>query len=125
MPGLLDNYGNGRMDTYGMGNYNMPIHSQIIKVNGEAGARNLRLAPNSSILLLDENQPILWYIQTDGAGYSTVLPYDIAPHKVAPQVDLNQLENRLKKVEEMLNEQSNFRNAKSAKKQQQQQSAAE
>ena len=119
MPGILDSYngyGNG-------GNFNtrngypspvMPITSQIIKVNGEAGARSLHLTPNSSILLLDENNPIVWFIQADGAGYFNPIPYDLTPHQAAPQVDLNQLgdnlnqiDNRLKRVEEMLNEQSN------------------
>lgn len=112
MPNLWDAY-NGGYNT-------MPIHSQIVKVNGEAGARSLRLAPNSSILVLDENNPIVWFIQTDGAGYSNPVPYDITPHQVAPPVDLGQLENRLRKVEEMLNEQSNYRASKQAKKQQQQ-----
>lgn len=98
----------------------MPIHSQIVKVNGEAGARSLRLAPNSNILALDENNPIIWYIQADGAGYTNPVPYDITPHQVAPAIDLNQLENRLKKVEEILNEQSNYRTSKQVKKQQQQ-----
>ena len=130
MPGILDPYSNGY--NYGNGgrtNYTpspvMPITSQIIKVNGEAGARNLHLAPNSSILLLDENNPIVWFIQADGAGYFNPIPYDLTPHQAAPQIDLNQLgenlnqiDTRLKRVEEMLNEQSNYRASKQNKKQQ-------
>lgn len=123
MPGTWDFYNN----TYGNGTINSsaPIYSQIIKVNGEAGARNLRLAPNSSILLLDEHNPILWFIQADGAGYFNPVPYDLTPHQAAPQIDLNQLDNRLRKVEELLNEQSNYRTSKQNKKQQQQQPVAE
>ena len=40
---------------------------QIIRVNGENGARAYNMAPNSSVLLLDENMPIVWLAQTDGA----------------------------------------------------------
>ena len=136
MPSVLDSYNNaynyGNGGNFGIRNgYNptpvMPITSQIIKVNGEAGARNLHLTPNSSILLLDENNPIVWFIQADGAGYFNPIPYDLIPHQAAPQIDLNQLgenlnqiDSRLKRVEEMLNEQSNFRASKQAKKQQQQ-----
>jgi len=142
MPGILDSYngynytgGNNFGGNTGRNGYSspvMPITSQIIKVNGEAGARSLHLTPNSSILLLDENNPIVWFIQADGAGYFNPIPYDLTPHQAAPQVDLNQLgdnlnqiDNRLKRVEEMLNEQSNYRASKQTKKQQQQQSVAE
>ena len=33
----------------------MPQQSQIIRVNGKNGAEAFRMAPNSSILLMDEN----------------------------------------------------------------------
>ena len=122
MPNMWDNYNNNGFNGY---NNTMPIHSQIVKVNGAAGARSFRLAPNSSILLLDENEPIVWFVQTDGAGYSNPVPYDISPHQVEQPIDLTQLENRLKKIEEILNEQSNYRASKQTKSKQQQQSASE
>ena len=53
---------------------------EIIKVNGENGANAINLAPNSSMLALDVNNPIVWLVQSDGAGYKTVTPYDIVPH---------------------------------------------
>ena len=46
------------------------IRSEIVKVNGENGARAYQLAPNSSALLLDESSPIVWLVQSDGAGYN-------------------------------------------------------
>lgn len=94
---------------------------QIVKVNGEAGARNFRMAPNSSILLLDETAPIIWFVQTDGAGYSNPIPYDITPHQVVVAPDISQIDERLKRIEEILLNESNFGNAKSFKKQRQQQ----
>ena len=54
---------------------------EVIKVNGEAGARNFRMGPNSNALLLDNTAAIVWYAQTDGTGYLTVTPFDITPHQ--------------------------------------------
>lgn len=88
--------------------FNSVYRQEIIKVNGENGARAFQLAPNCSALLLDESNPIVWLVQTDGAGYKTVSPYTITPYQPAPPVDLNALELRLKRVEDMLNEQPDF-----------------
>ena len=79
---------------------------QITRVNGRNGAEAFRLAPNSSILLMDENDPIVWLKQTDGAGYATVTPYTVAPYQAAAPVDVNSLENRVKRLEDMLNAKS-------------------
>ena len=80
-----------------------PPRQEIIRVNGENGARALQMAPNSSVLLLDENSPIVWLVITDGAGYKTVSPYTITPYQPEPPVDVRGLEERLKRLEDMLN----------------------
>ena len=85
---------------------------QITRVNGRNGAEALRLAPNSSILLMDEHDPIVWLKVTDGAGYATVTPYSIAPYQTAAPVDVNSLEERVKRLEEMLNGKSDDGDAK-------------
>ena len=80
---------------------------QIVKVNGENGAKAIRLAPNSSLLALDETAPILWSISTDGAGYATQMPYDISVHEQPKPIDLTSLqmfESRLSRLEELVNE---------------------
>lgn len=102
--------------------YNPPApHYEIIKVNGEAGARNFRMGPNSSALLLDETAAIVWLAQTDGTGYLTVTPFDLAPHQAAPQIDLNNLVARVSALEELINanNQSNTFSNKQSKKQRQ------
>ena len=76
---------------------------EIVRVNGENGAKAYQLAPNSSALLLDESAPLVWLVQTDGAGYKTAVPYTIAPYQSHPSPDLNDLEERIKRLEEMLN----------------------
>lgn len=90
---------------------------QITRVNGRNGAEAFRLAPNSSILLMDENDPIVWLKQTDGAGYATVTPYSIAPYQAAAPVDVNSLEERVKRLEEKLNAKSDDANADGRRKQ--------
>lgn len=98
----------------------MPQHYEIIRVNGEASAKNFRMAPNSSALLLDETAPIVWFAQTDGAGYLQVTPFDITPHQAQQPVDLNDLMTRVQRLEEQYVQQSNsVANAKSRKQQQQ------
>ncbi len=86
---------------------------EIIKVNGENGAKAYNMPPNSSILLLDETAPLIWFKSTDGAGYPTLTPYTIAPYQAEPQIDTKSLEQRVSKLEELLNEQSNTKNVKS------------
>ena len=49
----------------------MPQRCQVIKVNGRNGADAFRMAADSSVLLLDENDPIVWLKTTDGAEHDT------------------------------------------------------
>ena len=64
-----------------------PQRQEIIRVNGENGARAYQMAPNSSALLLDESAPLVWLVQTDGAGYKTEAPYTITPYQAQPAPD--------------------------------------
>lgn len=73
----------------------------VTKVNGRAGADNYQLPPNSDDILLDMNEPIIYFVQSDGAGYKTVTSYDISLHKdVNPQDQYKALEDRILKLEE-------------------------
>lgn len=89
----------------GMNANNFPRYS-IIQVRGQNGAEALQMAPNSKVLLLDETDPLIWFVQTDGAGYKTVTPYTISPYQPAPPVDLNSIEQRLSALEEKINAKS-------------------
>lgn len=80
-------------------NNQTPMRSEIVRVNGENGARAYQLAPNSSALLLDESAPMVWLAQSDGAGYKTVTPYSIAPYQQEPPIDVKSLEDRIKRLE--------------------------
>ena len=75
---------------------------QITRVNGRGGVDAFKMAPNCSALLMDEHDPIVWLKTTDGAGYATATPYTVTPYQPAPVVDVNSLETRVKRLEEML-----------------------
>lgn len=60
----------------GMNMKNLP-HYEVIRVNGRAGAEAFQMGENSSVLLLDETANIIWFAQTDGAGYKTLTPFTI------------------------------------------------
>lgn len=86
-----------------LGQTSQPAERHVIKVNGRAGADNLNLPPNSDDIALDMNDSIIYFIQTDGAGYKTVTPYDISPHKeISPEDKFKSLEDRLSKLEEVV-----------------------
>lgn len=84
---------------------------RIINVTGEAGARTYQMPPNSSILLLDDTAPIVWFCQTDGAGYKTVTPYTITPYQPEPPTDVRGLEERITRLEAMIGESNPAANA--------------
>lgn len=86
-----------------------PVRQQIIKVNGENGARTYQMMPNSSALLLDENAPLVYLAQTDGAGYKTITAYKIEPYQPEPAPNVGDILARLQKLEERVYEQSSVR----------------
>ena len=109
-------YGNIYSQMYPQGaNFNayqprMERH-EIIHVNGQPGAAAFRMAPNSNALLLDDTAPIVWLCVSDGAGYHSITPYAISPYEPEKPIDVNNLEQRIKRLEDMLNE-SNVADAK-------------
>lgn len=81
----------------------------IVRVNGKGGAEAYQMPPNSEALLLDESAPVVWLVVTDGAGYKTATSYDITPSVTQEQKDadrLSAIENRILKLEELINDKS-------------------
>ena len=88
------------------------------KVNGYNGALNIDLAPNSDRLVLDQNDPVVWFVFTDALGHKTVKGFDISEHKVITQEDLlRSIDQRLTRLEEAFRngKSNNAANAKSTK----------
>ena len=79
-----------------------PPPQQVVRVNGDNGARAYQMGANSSALLLDESGTMVWLVTSDGAGYKTVSAYDITPHKAEAPKDYSDLESRVKRLEEMM-----------------------
>lgn len=98
---------------------------EILKVNGRNGIDMLNMSPNSSLLALDSTAPIVWLVQTDGAGYKTPTPYKIEPYQEQKQNDntnadiiaaFNSLDARVAKLEGMVNhDESNSTSARKTK----------
>lgn len=96
------------INPYGMApQYQPPIMpaaaQQVVRVNGENGARAYQIGANSSAMLLDESGLMVWLVTSDGAGYKTVQAYDITPHKEAQAPDFGSLEDRIRRLEEKVN----------------------
>jgi len=82
---------------------------KIIKVNGYNGAMQQPLAPNSEALWPDENNPWVWFVQTDALGYKQQpVAYALTPIHEERPADINDINARLKKLEAIINEQSDF-----------------
>lgn len=98
------NYQNPYLNPYGFSSMPQPVQqTQVVRVNGENGARAYNLGANSSALLLDESGLIVWLVTTDGAGYKSVSAYDITPHQVKAAPDYSSLEHRIERLEEIIN----------------------
>ena len=86
---------------------------KVPEVTGRAGAEAYQLGADSSILLLDNTAPIVWLVKTDGAGYKSLVPYDIKPHEEEKPIDhYKELEDRISKLEEVINAKSDTTNVK-------------
>lgn len=84
-------YGYGPWPSYGYGPYSQTVPPtpqmqpsaqngpQIPQVHGEEGAKAYSLPPNSSILLMDQTDAVIWAKVTDGAGYATLKGFRITP----------------------------------------------
>lgn len=81
--------------------------TEVVRVNGRGGAEAFAIGPNSSALLLDESGKMVWGVTTDGAGYKTIIPYDITPHQEAPVPDYASLDARIKKLEDLIHDTAN------------------
>lgn len=98
----MSSYSNPYLNPFQYQNYQLP-QMQVVKVNGENGAKSFQMGANSSALLLDESGTMVWLCTTDGASYKTVTPYDISPHQIPKQVDYSTLEDRITRLEELVN----------------------
>jgi hypothetical protein len=110
---MYPTYGNPYMAPYPA--YQPPRPSlpqqQVVTVAGAESLAQIQLAPNSSMLVMDQGAPVVYLVQSDGVGKVTATAYDIAPHKAKEQIEresmdarLSALEAAVKRLEVMKNE---------------------
>lgn len=96
-------------------------HMEIQKVSGEESAYAFPMGPNSSAILLDVNNPLIWIVTTDASAFKTVTPFTITKYEPEKPVntedlkaELAQVNDRLAKLEERMraNESGNGSNWK-------------
>lgn len=110
---MMDGYGYGpQFQMYGgnpymqgiMGN-RTPQSIHVDQVDGEQGARELPMPPNSEKLVLDKTGEMIWLIKTDTYGMKYLIdPYDIKPHKTQQATQFEAMDARLAKLEAILSE---------------------
>ena len=86
-------------------NYTLPPQ-QILQANGKESIKAIRMSPNSSVLIADTTEPIVWKCVSDGLGNVTTEAFDISHHKTEEEVEkenttnlLNQISERLERLE--------------------------
>lgn len=94
----------GGADMYGYNQMPNYQRQEIQQVNGFGGADAYKLSANSSVLLLDQEKPIVYMKTTDGAGYPSVAAYELTPIKPPQPVDATALEERLNRLEALIRE---------------------
>ena len=75
---------------------------QILQANGKASIDMIRMSPNSSVLIADTTQPIVWKCVSDGLGNVSSKAFDITPHKSEEEVEKENLNTILKNITERL-----------------------
>lgn len=85
-----------------------PSSTEIPHVNGRNGAEVFPIGRNSSVLLLDENAPIVYLVRTDSASYKTITPYTITECTPEPTVDMRSLLSRIETLERRFENESNL-----------------
>ena len=87
---------------------------QIMQVDGEVGAKNAPIGPDSSCLAIDRSYKrglLVWFIQTDQTGNKiTVADYDMTPHVHEEPPDYNKLQSLMESMATKLDEQANAYN---------------
>lgn len=81
---------------------------QVPQIEGRKSIDNLKMSPNSSVLLMDKTVPIIWLCVSDGLGSITATAYDISLHQDVPPFDVagfaQTVEERLQALESKISE---------------------
>lgn len=76
--------------------------TKVMQVKGKEGANLVDMAPDSEILVMDETDPIIWYIKTDSVGQKDITGLDISIHEDEEKKTMESLEERIARLERMM-----------------------
>ena len=99
---------------YNQPQFQPPRKTEVITVKGENGANAFPMLPDSKAIFVDETAPLIWFAETDGAGYKTLFPFTISPYEPAKPVDMNEILERLTRLEAKVNAESNVAKSNNA-----------
>ena len=75
---------------------------QILQANGKASIDALRMSPNSSALIADSTQPIIWKCVSDSLGNVSATAFDVLPHKNEAEVQKESMTRSFDLINERL-----------------------
>lgn len=86
-------------------------HMEIQSVNGKESAYAFPMGPNSSVILVDNLAPKIWFVTTDSSGYKAVTGFKIVQDEEEEPVHaegkvedpIKAINERLLKLEERMN----------------------
>lgn len=83
--------------------------SEVPQVDGEAGAWNLAVGPNSTVFALDRTQNlIVWFIKTDQLGNKELVSgFTLSPYVPKQPPDFDKIQSMLESVSQKLDQQAN------------------
>ena len=91
-------YQQNTINNYGLQQNILP-QQQVLQIDGPESIQQLRMYPNSSVLLMEKHRAVIWLCMTDSLGNITSNPYDYTPHEEKPAVDITTVEERLAALE--------------------------
>lgn len=75
---------------------------QILQANGKSSIDALRMSPNSSALIADSTQPVIWKCVSDSLGNVSATAYDVSLHKDEEVVEKETMTRSLESITERL-----------------------
>lgn len=94
---------NEYLNPYGIQNPMLVPKHKIRQCDGESGAKNMVMGPDSQEIFIDSTAPLIWMVVTDeNANKVSVNGFRIEPYIPEPEPDLKMLLARIDKLEEMI-----------------------
>lgn len=91
-------------------------HMEVQRVNGKESVYAFAMGPNSSVILVDNLAPKIWFVTTDSSGYKAVTGFKIIPDEEEQPIQaeakiqseesniIEDLKDRINKLEEKVRE---------------------